>query len=324
MIRAINSVMNTVSKGSSIVGTGSQVLQGLKNPDPFQGLTGILTATAGRSKLARKLLMVDSKIRDIMNKVSGIGETFNTPQPPIKVWKDDPDAIVKKMEGRADPQMSYDWYAEVISPHADDELIDPIYIEEISMPSVTIETMDVYRDGINRKYVVGTAFSDVQVTFYLDVEGTARKFLHSWLNAQYSIKYGTYTGAFEYKKQIAISVMDQTQTVSARGVLGGVFIKEITGEQYTPGNPEPVKMQATLSVDTFEVIPVLDDNISAKSSALRSLSVSDYRNAIPTNNSLMSFIPTKITNSIGNIKSSVTAQMESARAGAVNKIKSFF
>lgn len=319
-----NTALNTISKGTSAIGTGSQVLQGLKNPDPFQGISGILTATAGRSKLARKLLTIDSKLRDIVTKVGGIGEMFKTPQPPIKVWKDDPNAVVKQMEGRPDPQMPFDWYAEVISPFAEDDLIPSIYIEEIQTPNITISTFEVFRDGTTRKYVDGVSIVDIQCKFYLDIEGTARKFLYSWLNAQYSNKYGTYTGAFEYKKQISISIVDPSQTVSARVVLGGVFIREITSETFSTSG-EPLGLQASLSVDTIEVISISDDTISSRSSALKSLSASDYRNnMLPKGNSLMSFIPTKYTTMFNDTVASAEAQMESAKASAVNKIRSFF
>lgn len=323
-----NSVMNKASSASSMTGTASQVLKGLQNPDPLQGISGILTATAGRSKLARKLLTLDSKIKDIMTKFGGMADTFRGPKPPTKVWDEDPNGPLRKMEGRPDPQLGIDWYAEVVSPFADDDIIPSIYIEQINTPSLTIAIREVFREGTVRKYVDGVSVGNINVTFYLDIEGTARKFLYSWLNAQYSNYYGTYTGAFEYKKQIVISVNDPSGTTTARAVLGGCFITEINSEEYVPGSSEPVKLSATLSVDTFECISVLDDNVSAKSSMLKQLSASDYRNVLPTNNSLLSMIPSKFTNGIStgvsSAVSSAQKSLETAGAAASSKLRSLF
>ena len=96
-LSVFNTALNKVSKVSSFAGTGSQVIRGLKNPNLAQGVSGVLTALAGRSKLAKKLLTIDSKFKDILTKIGGIGDLFRDPKAPIEVWSDSPYSIGKHL-----------------------------------------------------------------------------------------------------------------------------------------------------------------------------------------------------------------------------------
>lgn len=330
-LSVFNTALNTISKVSSISGTGSQVIRGLKNPNTAQGVSGVLTALAGRSNTARKLLTLDSKFKDILTKVGGIQDLFgNDPKAPTKVWSTDPNSIINQATSRPDPQMNFCWEAQIISINEADELIAPIYIEEISVPSITLEQHTVFREGIERNYIAGLTINACNIKLYEDVTGTASKFMLSWANAGYSNKLGTFTGSFEYKKQIMISLLDPYGTVSARFILGGCFPTSILdGYDFTSGAATPISASATLSVDTLECISINDDLIRSRSSALAAMS-SDLRNTTPK-----SYLEDRFGQDINKLRNdtfgkaesaldSVRGRAESAASSALGKIKSFF
>jgi hypothetical protein len=330
-LSVFNTALNTISKVSSISGTGSQVVRGLKNPNTAQGISGVLTALSGRSKTARKLLTIDSKFKDILTKVGGIQDLFGSePKAPTKVWSTDPNSTLNQATSRPDPQMNFCWEAQIISINEVDELIAPIYIEEISVPSITLEQHAVFREGVERNYIAGLTINSCNIKLYEDVTGTASKFMLSWANAGYSNKLGTFTGAFEYKKQIMISLLDPYGTVSARFVLGGCFPTSILdGYDFTSGAATPISASATLSVDTIECISVNDDLIRSRSSALAAMS-SDIRNTTPK-----SYLEDRFGQEVNKLRNdtfskaesvldSVRGRAESAASSALGKIKSFF
>lgn len=307
-LSVFNTALNKVSKVSSFAGTGSQVIRGLKNPNLAQGVSGVLTALAGRSKLAKKLLTIDSKFKDILTKIGGIGDLFRDPKAPIEVWSDspysigkqaqaqpdpyngepaeplavwkkDPDSIINQATARPDPQMNFSWTAEIYSLNEEDQLLESIYIEEISAPTITLEQYPVFRDGVERNYVSGVTISSINIKLYEDILGTAAKFMLSWANCAYSNTYGTFTGSFEYKKQIMISLLDPYGTVSARFVLGGCFPTTLLeGYNFTSGAGTPISPTATISVDTIECISIGDEDIEARIAGLAQETMS-YTNA---------------------------------------------
>ena len=191
-LSVFNTALNKVSKASSFAGTGSQVIRGLKNPNLAQGVSGVLTALAGRSKLAKKLLTIDSKFKDILTKIGGIGDLFRDPKAPIEVWSDspysigkqaqaqpdpyngepaeplavwkkDPDSIINQATARPDPQMNFSWTAEIYSLNEEDQMLESIYIEEISAPTITLEQYPVFREGVERNYVSGITISSINI-----------------------------------------------------------------------------------------------------------------------------------------------------------------
>lgn len=332
-LSVFNTALNTVSRVSSFVGTGSQVVTGLKNPNTAQGISGVLTALAGRSNTARKLLTLDSKFKDILTKVGGVQDIFGSgPKPPIKVWPEDPNSILNQASARPDPQMNFCWEARIISLNAADDLILPIYIEEISVPNVTLEQHAVFRDGVERSYIAGVTINSCNIKLYEDVTGTAAKFMLSWANAGYSNSQGTFTGAFEYKKQIVISMLDPYGTVSARFVLGGCFPTSLLdGYDLNSGAATPISPSATISVDTLECISINDDLISSRSSALAAMSA-DLRlgNITPK-----SYIESRFGGDLNKLRNdtfgkaesalnSIRGRAESATSSALGKLQSFF
>jgi hypothetical protein len=330
-LSVFNTALNTISKVSSFTGTGSQVIRGLKNPNPAQGISGVLTALSGRSSAARKLLTIDSKFKDILTKVGGINDLLsNDPKPPTKVWSEDPNSIVNQATSRPDPQMNFCWEARLVSLNEADELIAPIYIEEISVPGITLEQHTVFREGVERSYIAGVSINSCNIKLYEDVTGTAAKFMLSWANAGYSNTFGTFTGSFEYKKQIVISLLDPYGTVSARFVLGGCFPTSlIDGYDFTSGAATPISPTAVISVDTLECISINDDLISSRSSALASMA-SDPRVGTPSS-SLESMLGQNL-NQLRNSSfakaeeayASIRGRAESAASSALGKIQSFF
>lgn len=332
-LSVFNTALNTVSKASSFAGTGSQVIRGLKNPNLSQGVSGVLTALAGRSKLAKKLLTIDSKFKDILTKVGGIQDLFGSePKPPTTVWSEDPNSILNQATARPDPQMNFCWEAQIVSLNEADELILPIYIEEISIPNITLEQHTVFREGVERSYIAGVTINSCNIKLYEDVTGTAAKFMLSWANAGYSNKHGTFTGSFEYKKQIVISMLDPYGTVSARFVLGGCFPTSLLdGYDLSSGAATPVSASATISVDTIECISINDDLISSRSSALASMS-SDLRGG---STNPKSYLEAKFGSNINKLRNatfgkaesaldSIRGRAESAASSALGKIQSFF
>lgn len=349
-ISAFNTALNRVSKVNSFVGTGSQVYQGLTNPDLAQGASGVLTALAGRSKFARKLLTIDSRVKDIFTKLGGIGDMFKVPTAPIQVWPADPNSIVNQATARLDPQMNFSWTAEIYSTNEEDKFIEPIYIEEISAPVMTLEQHVTFREGMERNYIAGITIASINIKLYEDVTSTAAKFMLSWANAGYSNKLGTFTGSFEYKKSIVISMLDPYGTVSARFILGGCFPTSLLdGYNFTSGAATPISPTATISVDTVECISLNDELIASRAGALSSMAIgmsgaapavggllsggiSGFKSKLQ--NSLKSKFSSQL-NSLNNLKSNAMNQAngllasarsgaESAASSALGKAKSFF
>lgn len=337
-ISAFNSALNKVSKVSSFVGTGSQVYKGLTNPDLAQGVSGVLTALAGRSKLAKKLLTIDSRVKDIFTKIGGISDTFKTPGAPIEVWPNDPNSIVNQARARLDPQMNFSWIAEIYSVNEEDKFIEPIYIEEISAPVITMEQHVTFREGMERNYIAGVSIASINIKLYEDVASTAAKFMLSWANAGFSNEHGTFTGSFEYKKSIVISMLDPYGTTSARFVLGGCFPTSLLdGYNFTSGAATPISPTATISVDTVECISINDDLIVNRAGALSSMAI-----GMPTEPGLSGFrakirdqLKSKFSSQLNNLKSNAMGQAngllasarsgaESAASSALGKAKSFF
>jgi hypothetical protein len=343
-LSVFNTALNTVSKVSSFVGTGSQVLQGIKNPDLGQGISGVLTAVAGRSKFAKKLLTIDSRVKDIFTKLGGISDILggSNPKDPIKVWDEDPKSFLNQAKSRPDPQMNFSWIAEVVSPNEDDELIEPIYIEEISAPIVTIEQHNVFREGSESSYISGVAIAGVTVKLYEDILGTAAKFIMSWVNIGYSNEYSTFTGSLEYKKQIVISLLDPYGTVSAKFVLGGCFpTSAMNGYDFTSGAGAPINPTVTLSVDTLECVAVNDDMIEARMSVLAgealnypaadgmsSIGFGGFKIPVPSISGYLeqkkAALNAEFGSKIDNMRNSFNSAAETTASSALGKVKSFF
>lgn len=325
VISVFNTALNRISKASSITGTGSQVLRGIKNPNPAQGVSGVLTALSGRSKTARKLLTIDSKFRDVLTKVGGIASMFTdgTSNRAMNVWEEDPNSVLNQAKGRLDPQMNFTWEARIISINTKDECILPIYIEEISAPNITMEQHAVFREGMERSYISGVTIGPINIKLYEDITSTAAKFMLSWANAGYSNQYGTFTGSWDYKKSIMISMLDPYGTVSARFVLGGCFPTSLLdGYDFISGAAAPISPTATLSVDTVECISIGDHRIATKYNAITSMA-SDLQGGIPNSNlSLDSKFG--ISSKLAKLQNSAAERAESAATSAFGKIKSFF
>lgn len=119
---------------------------------------------------------------------------------------------------RTDPLLSFLWYCVPPTLIGDGVASDlPWYfVEEANLPFRTYDTRQVYREGRPRTYASKYSVSDLSLTFYLDVGGSALNYLKAWndlIVAPFApsdsvLQGGQYRMPSQYKKDIQFYLLN--------------------------------------------------------------------------------------------------------------------
>lgn len=159
---------------------------------------------------------------------------------------------LSRASARGDPILGYEWIA-VIIDRGNPAVIEPVYIESISTPSISFEQKVVFRDGSNYNYAGTKSVGPMTIALHNDDTGRAFKLASSWFESVYDSQSGTYRVPSSYKKTVKLFVHD-----AARGVVAAFYFLGVWPSSWNGGNwdqsSDPTQVILTLSVDRMYVL----------------------------------------------------------------------
>lgn len=156
---------------------------------------------------------------------------------------------------RNDPQINLHWDVVLyvsglrfdLSPH----------IEEIQLPSVTLQSVEVFREGRMVPHAEAENTADIQLRVYEDVEQTAMKFFRTWKSKIRSAN-GTFGVLQDYAGMIDLITRDNTGQYKARYTCYNVWPTSIGSYTMTSGSGGLQTLDVTLTTTGMVLQPYGD------------------------------------------------------------------
>ena len=219
---------------------------------------------AGKLQDSRALNLADLAYR----MVRGIGTpgSFSPVNPPGV--RD----VLSAAKARKDPLLNVNWYIDL--PIIDGKKLSWEYIEEATLPYMSVEQSSVYRAGKMYHYAGHYSLDTLSLKCYEDSYGIVNAYANAWRQKIIDPVTGQYGYAKSndgYKKNIAITVLDVTQSMVFKMTYLGCF--PMRQDALSLGSTvERVVPNLEFSVDDVQIvvgkyapdaIPSIIDNLSS-------------------------------------------------------------
>jgi len=160
--------------------------------------------------------------------------------------------VLQKVLSRGDPILNYEWIAVIVDP-ANPTVINPIYIESLSAPSMSFDQKVVFRDGTNYNYAGTKSIGQMTIGLHMDSTGSAMKLASSWVESVYDSPTGTFMTPSNYKKTVKLFVHD-----AKRGVIACFYFLGVWPINWNPNTWDQSQnnslLNLSLSVDCMFVV----------------------------------------------------------------------
>jgi len=162
----------------------------------------------------------------------------------------EPGATWKMVAEREDPQFNFNWDVFLLVNGLSFDL-GP-YIEEVQLPSVSIQSQEVFREGQMIPHGEHENVGDVSLRVYEDVNQSAMRFFRRW-KMMIRTPEGHYATTAEYMGTLILYTKDQTGKRIASYICSDVWPTTIGGYTWASGQGERQILDVTLSVAKFAI-----------------------------------------------------------------------
>lgn len=131
------------------------------------------------------------------------------------------------------------------------------YIEEVQLPTVKIDTKQVFRQGIFLNYAKTESTGSLTFKAYETHKATAYRFFRAWKNLVRDPQ-GNYGSPDKYKGTVFLYPHSPMRTEEVVFECRGVFPTSLPGYGFGSGSPERIVGDFEFSVD--EIIPLAVDS----------------------------------------------------------------
>ena len=157
--------------------------------------------------------------------------------------------LQRRMDAALDPLLSFKWVCTEL-PYG----MDPTYVEEVSMPFLTIQPKEgLFGAGTYSYYPGFEDISAFDVTFYEDSVMTTTKWLKEWKERIRRPSDGCYYLPGYYKQNIVVKMMDTTGKVIATVTLKNCWPTGRSNWDLNYTSDGRLTVQQNFSVDDQEV-----------------------------------------------------------------------
>jgi hypothetical protein len=161
------------------------------------------------------------------------------------------DHTLDETRARYDPVLPYEWVA--VLNDKGSTVIDPIYIDAISTPSVSFENKQRFSGGTYLNYAGAMSVSNVTISLYTDASGSAFIMAANWISLVRKQSTGDYSKPVDYKKNIIIYVHDARRGVIVTMNLIGCYPVSWASYPLASTGTGVIETTLELSVDKFYV-----------------------------------------------------------------------
>ena len=184
------------------------------------------------------------------------------------------------------------------------------YVEKVTVPWATYESIPIYGQGYNRYYHSVHDIDAINITFYEDAELTVSKMLVGW--RKLIQEDGYYGLPVYYKKDIEIELLANNSDVGIAVFTGyGAWPSAIEGMNLAYDSSERVQITATFTIDSGKLEFVdFESGVSSRASAYEAnnspldRASSDSSSNIPSLDEILGGgLPNSVNNSSGGIPS---------------------
>lgn len=201
---------------------------------------------------------------------------------------------------RADPVLSYNWYAEmpvITSLDGSRAELPWYYVEEATPPFRTLEVKSIFRRGHNEHFPGTYSIDALRLGMFTDQSNAVLDYLMTWQGAilkPIGIKnmdetglYGRPRGAKGYKKNISIFLISNNKQAIAKLTYIGCWPSSLDAYALTSTGSERIITNVTFSVDDV-VVEVFNRSPASITEAMNKIS-GGFAGVLPNLQSLSDF-----------------------------------
>lgn len=152
---------------------------------------------------------------------------------------------------RPDPLLSNSWDVLIVYKGITINISD--YVEEVTLPSVKVDSKQVFRQGIFVNYAKTESTGSLTLKLYETADLIAYRFFRLWKN-QVRDPQGNYGLASDYKGKIQLTPIDADRSSTRMFEARGVFPTSLSGYHFSGGQTERVAAEIEMSCD--EIVPM--------------------------------------------------------------------